>query len=653
MDKTVLVIEDENMLRENLVSLLTHEGFLAVGAANGIEGLEQAKCLMPQLILCDVMMPVLDGYGVLQALRQDPQMAMIPFIFLSGQVDRDQIRQGMNLGADDYLAKPLVKAELIQAIHSRLKKQQIVQQAQSQQLLQQSSQWLPVQSVPIGADAIAVASFNAIDFKEWAPAPPLGAIEPSWPSRSVSIKPWDAMLPSAPKDLLTGLPNRQAFLQMLKGLLERAQQYEQMIVLFSLNVRRFGSINTAFGYGVGDELLRQLADRLATTVASHGLVGRSNGDEFLVVLDELFWEEDAQNWAGMIHQACIQPFQVAGREILIHVSLGGACGQSGQVLPEQLLLQADMARLVCEEQGQLPYVFHDPPSAEWALEQRLLETELNRAILQDEFQVYYQPQITLHPESVGTGSVGTGSVGAEAVGAGAVTGVEALLRWRHPCRGMVAPDRFIAIAEASGLIVPIGEWVLRTACAQVKRWQALSPQPLKLSVNLAMQQLRQENFVEQVTRILQVTDLHPCQLTLELTETTLMADMQTAIQTLSALRQLGVRIAIDDFGKGYSSLHYLSQLPIDILKIDQSFVQRILVDHNASAIITAILTMAHELNLTTVAEGVETLEQARFLRAHGCQTLQGHLYSPALPAVELEHSLQSVVDRPVGQILGP
>ncbi len=637
MVKTVLVIEDEDMLRENLVSLLTHEGFLAVGAADGIAGLAQAKCLMPQLILCDVMMPVLDGYGVLQALRQDPQMAMIPFIFLTGQVEHYQIRQGMNLGADDYLAKPLVKAELIQAIHSRLKKQQIAQSAQVQQSLQQSSPWLPVQPVPIGIEPdsippIAAAGFNPIDFKEWAPAPPPMAMNAVWQGRSVPAKPWDAMLLSAPKDLLTGLPNRQSFLQMLKGLLQRAQQYEQVIVLFSLNVRRFGSINTAFGYGVGDQLLRQLADRLAATVASQGLVGRSNGDEFLVVLDGLFWEEDAQNWAGMICQACIQPFQVEGREILIHISLGGSCCQSGAVLPEQLLLQADMARLVCEEQGQLPYVFHDPPSAELALEQRLLETELNRAILQDEFQVYYQPQITL-PD-------------------GAVTGVEALLRWRHPYRGMVAPDRFIAIAEALGLIVPIGEWVLRTACAQVKRWQALSPQPLKLSVNLSMRQLRQENLVEQVTRILQVTDLHPCQLTLELTETTLMADMNTAIQTLSELRQLGVRIAIDDFGKGYSSLHYLSQLPIDILKIDQSFVQRIPLDSHAAAIITAILTMAHELNLTTVAEGVETLEQARFLRAQGCQTLQGHLYSPALPAVELERLLQSSTDRPLRQNLG-
>jgi diguanylate cyclase len=598
MVRTVLVIEDEQILRENLVSLLTHEGFVAIGAPNGVEGLQQAKHLMPQLILCDVTMPLLDGYGVLQALRQDSKTASIPFIFLSGQADRHQIRQGMNLGADDYLIKPLIKAELIQSIHSRLKKQQLLQAE-------------PPALVPALRSGLIDRPASRLN---------LGSAQ-LWESAAQGLdgKSWEALLPSVPKDALTGLPNRHAFLQVLKVMLERARQYEQMVVLFSLNVLRFGSINTAFGYNVGDRLLQQLADRLAHCIGMHGLVGRSNGDEFLLVLDELLWEEDGQTWANTIQQVCGQPFTIDGREIVIQASLGGACCQSGQIFPEQLLLQADMARRACEEEGKQPYVFHDPPAAERAVEQRLLETELNRAILQHEFQVYYQPQVAL-PD-------------------GQIMGVEALLRWRHPDRGMVAPDRFITIAEDLGLIVPIGEWVLRTACMQAKLWQALSPQPLKMSVNLSMRQLQQENLAEQVMRILQVTELHPRQLTLELTETNLMADMDTAIQTLTTLRQLGVQIAIDDFGKGYSSLHYLSHLPIDILKIDQSFVQQIPNDQHAAAIVNAIITMAHDLNLTTVAEGVETLAQAQFLRAHHCHILQGHLYSPALPQPELEQLL--------------
>jgi diguanylate cyclase len=635
MVRTVLVIEDESTLRENLVSLLVHEGFAAIGAADGLEGLAQAKYLVPQLILCDVMMPLLDGHGVLQALRQDPITANIPFIFLSGQTEYQQIRQGMNLGADDYLVKPLVKAELIKAINSRLTKQQAQAAATTapplfapsplevphyaanatQPSLQPNTP-IPQLSaaVQLGMTQLLPLASNQGITQISTPEIKAGEEEP----RFLESKSWEALLPSVQKDILTGLLNRHAFLQVLQVMLERARQYDQMVALLSLNVIRFGSINTAYGYEVGDCLLQQLADRLAQCIGVHGLVGRSNGDEFLIALDELFWEEDARSWAQTIQQACSQPFYIAGKEIIIHVSLGGACCQ-GLRHPDQLLLQADMARRACEEAGQIPYVFHDPPSAKRAVEQRLLETELNRAILQHEFQVYYQPQLTL-PHGV-------------------ITGVEALLRWRHPYRGMVAPDRFIAIAEDLGLIVPIGEWVLRTACRQAKLWQAINPVPLKMSVNLSMRQLQQENLAEQVTRILQVTELHPQQLTLELTETNLMADMDAAIQTLTTIRDLGVKIAIDDFGKGYSSLHYLSHLPIDILKIDQSFVQQIPTDSHARAIINAVITMAHELNLTTIAEGVESLEQANFLQAHGCYTLQGHLYSPAMPQAELENLL--------------
>jgi diguanylate cyclase len=606
MVRTILVIEDEAMLRENLMSLLTHEGFAVVGAANGLEGVQQAKQVQPLLVLCDITMPGLDGYGVLQELRQDPRTAVIPFIFLSGQSEYRQVRQGMNLGADDYLTKPLVRSELIAAVHSRLQKHQMLQAAQDQAI--------PTAVRVALANHHHPATFSPTQMESLS----IGLLDEGklgWETKS-----WESLLPSIQRDNLTGLPNRHAFMQLLKVMLEHARQYEHHVVMLSLNVLRFGSINTAFGYVIGDRLLQALADRLMQCVNGHGLVARSNGDEFFIVLDELFWEEDGITWAETIRQACSEPFTIDQQDIVIQISLGGATCQAGQSQPEQLLLQADMARRACKEGGKLPYVFHDRPSTERAVEQRLLETELNRAILQHEFQVYYQPQVTFP--------------------AGRITGAEALLRWRHPQRGMVAPDRFIAIAEELGLIVPIGEWVLRTACMQAKRWEAISPIPLKMSVNLSMRQLQQENLTEQVTRILQVTDLHPCHLTLELTETNLLADMETAINTLSNLRQLGVRIAIDDFGKGYSSLHYLSHLPIDVLKIDQSFIQNIPNDHNAVAIVNAIMTMAHELQINTVAEGVELIAQAQFLQQHGCHTLQGHLYSTALPQLEFERLLQ-------------
>jgi diguanylate cyclase len=582
----VLVIEDEQALRENLISLLNHAGFRAVAAVDGADGVIQAKRVQPQLILCDVLMPGLDGYGVLTQLRQDPLTATIPFIFLSGQADYAQVRKGMNLGADDYLTKPLSKATLVDAINSRLKKQQMREVA----------------------------------------SPDISQSDISQPVEDNDLV--DANLPI---DRLTQLPNRQTLLQALQLMLDRSRQYDQMVVLLSLNIARFGSINSAYGYSVGDSLLQQLADRLQTQVGRNGLVGRTNGDEFVIGFDQLAWEEDAQRWAEIVAQICAEAFLIDGQEIMIHVNIGGACSPQGVATIEQLLLQAEMARRACAEMAQFPYVFHDASTTEKALESRLLETELNRAILQQEFQVYYQPQMSLPT--------------------GQIIGAEALLRWRHPYRGMVAPDQFITIAEDLGLIVTIGEWVLRTACLQASLWQSQAAMPLntplKMSVNLSMRQLQQENLAEQVMRILQVTEWNPRQLTLELTETNLMADMDMTIHTLRSLREIGVQIAIDDFGKGYSSLHYLNRLPVDVLKIDQSFVQQVTTDTHAAAIVNAIITMARDLNLVTVAEGVETLEQVTFLQEHGCHIMQGHLYSPALPQVEFERLWQRQYLMPV------
>ncbi len=589
MSTTVLVIEDETSLRENLVNLLAREGFSTIAAANGADGFQQAKSQSPDLILCDIKMSGIDGYEVLQLLRQDPDTADVAFIFLSGQVEPAHIRQGMNLGADDYLLKPFQPKELLQAIYSRLKRQSHLTTSDR-----------PLRLVtPISTG--------------------LGTIErrSNVPDRQRPTRRSD----STQFDPLTQLPSRAALTPILQKTLDQAREYDYLITVLSLNIVRFSSINAAYGFAVGDVILHQFATRLQQQVGEDGTVIRTNGDEFAIVLDNLSWEEDALHWADKIWHTCAESCYVEGRRIDLQIAIGGASVQHGQSTPEQLMLQADMARRSCEKWGgQVPYIFHDANLAAQTVEQRLLETDLTRAIHQGEFQIHYQPQITLPT--------------------GAITGVEALIRWRHPYRGMVSPDRFITIAEEMGLIVPIGEWVLRTACLQVKRWQDLSPVPLKVSVNLSIRQLQQEDLAGQITRILQSVDLHPCQLTLELTETNLMADIDQAIVTLKRLQNLGIKIAIDDFGKGYSSLHYLSRLPIDILKIDQSFVRRLPDDPQAIAISNAIITLAHDLNLGIVAEGVENEQQVQFLTTHGCHVMQGHLYSPALPAEDFAALLQ-------------
>lgn len=604
MSTTVLVIEDETSLRENLVDLLMREGFRTIASANGSDGFYQAKTQTPDLVLCDVKMAGMSGHEVLQELRQDPDTANIAFIFLSGQVEPAHVRQGMNLGADDYLLKPFQPKELITAIYSRLKRQAALVGSTTVDRFPSTSISHPDQGLmvndrlPIGItdDRRSIVDQRRIETRR-------------------------SIVPAKQRDPLTNLPSRAALPSILQATLDKAREYDYLITVLSLNIVRFSSINAAYGFACGDVILHQLASRLQQQIGDRGIIVRTNGDEFMIVLDNLSWEEDALRWADRIWHSCGEACYVEGRQIDLQIAIGGATVQHGQSTPEQLMLQADMARRACEKWGgQVPYIFHDANLSAQTVEQRLLETDLTRAIHQGEFQIHYQPQITLPT--------------------GQITGVEALLRWRHPYRGMVSPERFITIAEEMGLIVPIGEWVLRTACLQVKRWQHLSPVPLKVSVNLSIRQLQQENLAGQITRILQSVDLHPCQLTLELTETNLMADIDQAIHTLKVLQSLGIKIAIDDFGKGYSSLHYLSRLPIDILKIDQSFVRRLPDDIQAIAISNAIITLAHDLKLGIVAEGVETEPQVRWLTAHGCDVMQGHLYSPALPAEDFAALLQ-------------
>jgi diguanylate cyclase len=573
--RTILVVEDDKSIREMLWAFLSQEGFHCVVAQDGLLGVQMAKDILPDLIICDVRMPNLDGYEVLGEIRANSTLSHIPFVFLSGKSEGRSIRQGMNLGADDYLIKPIDRHELIEAVHARLKKQTLQTQA--------------------------------------------------WSSNHQSLTHQSMVLGQEGQDILTGLPGRFVLTQVLQRAISQVSQYQQTLAFLCVNINRFRSINTAFGYPVGDRLLRSVGQRLTQVLAGRGVVARLSGDEFGVILDDLFWERDALAVAEELWQTLAEPFEIEGQALRIQVSIGGAFATGTQFHAEQLLTQADLARRSTLDTGCEHYRFYDPSLAELDVEHRWIEMELTRALERDEFLVYYQPQVNL--------------------ASGCITGVEALLRWRHPQRGMISPETFIRRAEEMGLIIPLGEWVLRTACTQMKAWATETHSPLKLSVNLSIRQLQQPNLVKTVMRILAETDLHPRQLTLELTETQFMNDVDSAVQTLKELRHLGMQIAIDDFGKGYSSLQYLSQLPIDLLKIDQSFVRQITEDPNAAAISQAIITMAHDLHLGIVAEGVETSEQVEFLRRHGCGTVQGHLFSPALKVKDLTALLNRPLHR--------
>lgn len=561
--KTILVIEDEPTIRENILRILEINGFQALGAEDGRAGVQQAKAFLPDLIICDILMPGIDGYGVLATLRKDADTAVIPLIFLSAKAEHSDFRLGMNLGADDYLTKPFSSKELVAAVSSRLLKQTSLTQPYLNEIQQ-------------AVTALKQAAYS---------------------------------------DLLTSLPNRVLLYQTLRESLIAAKPAATGVAVLSIGLNRFSMINTNFGYAVGDALLQCLAQRLLDTVGSQGVVARLSGDEFGIVLQGLTQAAAATIWVERILATVTAPYTIQENDIRVQMSVGVALYAQHGNHAEKLLARADIAMRWCHRQGQA-YLFYDGAMDAAENTRRFIETELVGALERSEFQIYYQPQVNL--------------------ATGRIIGIEALLRWRHPERGMISPTTFIPIAEAMGLIIPLGEWVLRTACQQAKRWQTLSPMPLRISINLSMRQLQKPDLAQTVTQILAETGLDPKLVILEITETSLMEDVRTTISTLQRLKQIGIEISIDDFGVGYSSLNYLSSLPVDSLKIDRSFINRVAIDHQAAAISTAIIAMAQSLQLSVIAEGVENHAQLAFLRKIGCQTIQGFLYSPALPALEMQ-----------------
>ncbi len=566
--KTILVIEDDDTIRSNLVELLDLEGFRVLEASQGDAGVRKAKTYLPDLVLCDIQMPELDGYGVLEALREYPTTATIPLIFLTARTDPSAMRQGMNLGADDYLTKPCSMVELMSAIASRFKQRNALTQlyAKEQKL--------------------------ALEILE----------------RKVLLDP------------LTNLPTRTSLCQHLQGWIN--EDVTREVSVFCLHIHRFRAINANFGHTSGDILLQMAANRLQRAIGAQGLVARLNGNEFGIGLLSVPTGEsgalDSQpqiaEVAQRVFDAVTAPYRINEQEIHIQVSLGIATSETSQN-PEQLLTQAETAQSWCQQKGNCQYRFYHPGMDTLEVERRLIEMDLGKAIAGKEFQVYYQPQVDVQT--------------------GTIIGMEALLRWNHPRRGMISPMTFIPIAEELGLIVPLGEWVLKTSCIQVQRWQKNGSVPIRVSVNLSMRQLQQPDLLERVAAILQETGVDPDLLVLELTETCVMEDVKRSIETLKGLRKLGIGISIDDFGTGYSSLNYLTSLPINGLKIDRSFIKEVATDDNAATILSAILTLAERLHLKVVAEGVETMKQFAFLKDTGCEAIQGFLYSPALPAAEI------------------
>jgi diguanylate cyclase (GGDEF)-like protein len=544
----ILVIEDDTQVRISLSELLISEGYQVYAAENGLRGIKAA--LEYQL----------DGYGVLRELRKHRVTTNIPFIFLTGLGSRQDQRQGMNLGADDYLLKPYTLEEVIAAIDTRLAKQASVTQHYVMELKE------------------AEERLNSLLFY----------------------------------DNVTRLPNRALLGQRFNWINEVAGIHASNTLL-SISIDRLNRINESLGFILGDSLLRVIGARLQRLITDHDTVARIQAGQFAILLPSSD-KQQAINLAKTILEDLAEPFNLEGQELFVTGSIGMAFSPKDGMDLDTLLKNADVALNYVQERGGNFFHFYSPEMSHKFIEQVTLQAHLRQALQRNEFRVYYQPQVNLL--------------------SGEIVGVEALIRWEHPERGLILPGEFIPLAEETNLIGPMGEWVLATACSHAKSWQDKGLPKLRIAVNLSGRQFTEQTLKERVIKTLQTTGLSPTNLELELTESILLRDMEAAISTLSELKALGIHIAIDDFGTGYSSLSQLRHLPFDTLKVDRTFVKNVTEKAETAAITAAIIQMAHTLNLAVIAEGVETIEELNFLRRNNCDEIQGYIVSRPLPVHE-------------------
>ncbi len=434
----------------------------------------------------------------------------------------------------------------------------------------------------------------------------------------------------AVSDPLTGLPNRRLMLDRLKHALASSMRSGREGALLFIDLDNFKTLNDTLGHGIGDLLLQQVAQRLESCVREGDTVARLGGDEFVVMLEDLS-EKDLEAAAQTeaigekILASLNQPYQLGKHEYLNSPSIGATLFNDHQQSIEELLKQADIAMYQAKKSGRNALRFFDPQMQETINARATLESELRKALACHQFHLYYQIQVDSIQED----------------GSHRPLGAEALIRWAHPKRGLVLPAQFIPMAEETGLILPIGQWVLETACAQIKTWQYnVLTRDLVLAVNVSAKQFRQADFVAQVQAAVQRHGISPMLLKLELTESLLLENIEDTIATMNALKAIGVKFSLDDFGTGYSSLQYLKQLPLDQLKIDQSFVHDLVSDSSDRAIVRTIIAMAHSLKLNVIAEGVETEEQRQLLQDKGCIHYQGFLFSKPVPIEQFDVLLQ-------------
>jgi diguanylate cyclase (GGDEF)-like protein len=681
----LLVVDDDLTTRSIALAALSEAGFEAHAAGDGMEGLERFALLQPDLVLLDLMMPRMDGFEMARRLRRTPGGERVPIIVMTGLEDSDAIDRAYQVGATDFISKPinwmLLKHRIQYVMRSARALDELSRSesnlADAQRIahlgswewnlrdgnVRRSEQFFALigedpADFPPSMEAVLERAFPPdatllreayaqgrrgqpfrVEYRVMRPdgslrtvleqGEPIAALDGAASRVQGTTQDITEQVEAEKRirylayyDSLTGLPNRQYCRELLKQALRRASRSRHWVAAMVVDLDRFGRINESLGQSVGDQVLQVVAKRLSEIVvpsngreAGHAVtVARISGDQFVAFLDGSPQGELPESVAQRLLEAVRQPITLTGAEVMLTASVGMAVFPEHASDADALLKCADMAvSLTKREQRNSVRAFSD--DLRTAADLRLaLETEMRKALEQGEFELFYQPVIE-YPH-------------------GAILGAEALIRWRHPKRGLLAPGEFIPLAEECGLIVEIGEWGLKTACAQMAYWIRNGVAPNAVAVNLSGISFRHVRLLAAVRNALAGSGLPPERLELEMTESVLMSDVELTNEILAELKRMGVRLMVDDFGTGYSSLAYLKRFPIDVLKIDRSFVQDLALEGSDAAITSAVMAMAQELGLDVVAEGVETEAQAQALARRGCEAMQGFLYSRPVPAAQ-------------------
>ena len=615
---SILVVDDRENNVELIRSMLRAAGYVSVSfTTNPLDVCGLHRRNRYDLILLDLMMPKMDGFQVMEGLKEIEEIKpgeSLPVLVITAQAEHK--KRALQAGAKGFISKPFDRLEVLTHIRDALEIRLL------QKVLQQSM---------AGLENMRSKRTAPLQETEELPGQPDGA-----PQREEA----DRRLPQlAHYDALTNLPNRTLFYESLKKTIRQAEASLRIISVLYLDIDDFKNVNDTLGRAIGDEVLRQFSVRLLECLRVTDMVARLGGDEFGCILFTPDASGDAGVVASKIRESLRPPFEVQGTSIMLTASMGISIYPSDSLDPDTLVKNGDTAMYRSKKAGRDTYRFFTAEMNTRAIQKLEQENALRKAVERNEFVLHYQPKVELLK--------------------GQITGVEALIRWNRPGYGFVPPSEFISVLEQTGLINQVGAWVLETACKQIAEWKRVGIGEIPVSVNVSGRQFSQVSLKRDVIRIIEENNVHPQLLEfelqteralrensidsdlleLELTESSLMTHARKTISILKRLKGLGIRISVDDFGTGYSSLAYVKRFPIDVLKIDRSFVIDIITNPVDAAITTAIIEMAHSLDVRVVAEGVETVEQLDFLRERGCDEIQGYYFAPPLPASEISKLL--------------